>query len=125
MRIRALAAVFFLISSAATATDERETLYGVWGTAAQCARAPIISGGTVLSEPYEISSEWLRHGRIWCRLTWFPTEAREDGFFTGARAQCGEDSVRDYMLGMVVSGENLTLRWDFRLVGPLARCSDS
>ncbi len=111
-----------LAAGAAAAADEREVFYGTWGTARQCDRAPIQPGGTVLAEPFEIDAEWLKHGRIWCRLDWFPIEPRGDGFFTGARAQCGEDSAVDYLLGMELSGDVLTLRWDFHLVGPLARC---
>ena len=106
--------------------DERAMFYGSWGTAKQCSRAPIKPGGTVLSEPFVISSEWLRQGRFWCRLTWGPMERREDGFFTGADAQCGEDSVRGYFLGMALSGDDLTLRWNFPFSnGPLARCPSS
>jgi len=106
--------------------DERKAIYGTWGTAKQCSRAAIAPGGTVLAEPYEIGSRWLRHGQIWCRLSWFPIETREDGLFTGAHAQCGEDAVRGYFLGMKLSGDELTLRWDFPLKnGPLTRCPAS
>lgn len=122
--------VFLIICLAApaavAAADLREALYGTWGTERQCARAPIKPGGTVLAEPFEINGEWLRHGQVWCRLSWFPVEPREDGFFTGAHAQCGEDSVRGYFLRMNLSGEELTLRWDFPLSnGPLTRCPNS
>ncbi|MBI1384760.1 MAG: hypothetical protein GC150_07615 [Rhizobiales bacterium] len=110
------------IAATADAGGDRERFHGAWGTAAQCARAPIKPGGTVLAEPFVVGSEWLRHGEIWCRLTWFPLERREEGWFTGAQAQCGEDAVRDYVLGMTLSGEELTLRWNFPLVGPLTRC---
>lgn len=105
------------------AADERAVLYGTWGTQKQCARAPIKPGGSVPAEPFEISAGWLRQGRIWCRLRWFPIQAREDGFFTGANAQCGEDAVRDYFLRMELSGNDLTLRWNLlQSNGPLARC---
>jgi hypothetical protein len=103
--------------------DDRSVLFGAWGTETQCARAPIKPGGTALAEPYEIGSDWLQHGEIWCRLNWFPIEPRGDGLFTGARAQCGEDSIRDYLLRMTLSGGELTLGWGvFRSTGPLARC---
>ena len=115
-----------LLAFPAQAADEREAFYGTWGTPKQCARETIKPGGTVLAEPFEISSDWLRQGQLWCSLNWYPIETREDGVFSGAFAQCGEDSVRDYALGMKLSGDNLTLRWDFPLSnGPLARCSDS
>ena len=105
---------------------ERADFFGTWGTAQQCARAPIKPGGTVLAEPFEIRPGWLRQGRIWCRLRWFPIESRGDGLFTGANAQCGEDAVRGYFLRMELSGDDLTLRWGLqRSNGPLARCSGS
>lgn len=111
---------------AAAAADERQALYGVWGTADQCAQTPIQPGGTVLANPFEISTRWLKHGSHWCSLKWGPLETRENGLFTGAHAQCGEDSVRGYFIGMSLSGEDLTLRWDFPLSnGPLSRCPAS
>lgn len=118
----------FLIALLAfpAAANEREVFYGVWGTAKQCSRTPVKSGGTVLAEPFEISANWLRQGRLWCRLNWFPMQPREDGLFTGAHAQCGEDSIRGYSLGMELSGDSLALRWDLLLLnGPLARCPGS
>ncbi len=106
------------------AADDRAVFYGTWGTAEQCSRAPIRLGGTVLAEPFVISSDWLKQGRFWCRLSWGPMERRDDGFFTGAHAQCNEDSIRGYFLGMILSGDDLTLRWDFPVSnGPLRRCS--
>ncbi|MEM1420138.1 MAG: hypothetical protein AAF661_03225 [Pseudomonadota bacterium] len=122
MILRASLLLFAILAPPASA-DERELFYGTWGTPAQCARAPIKPGGTVLAEPFEIGEEWLRHGQIWCRLRWFPVEPRASGFFTGANAQCGEDAVRGYFLGMVLEDGDLTLRWDFPLSnGPLSRC---
>ena len=126
MRYAFLIALLAFPAAAADDDDERAVFYGAWGTAAQCARAPIKPGGTVLAEPFEIGSGWLRQGRIWCRLAWFPVQAREDGAFTGANAQCGEDAVRDYLLRLELSGNDLTLRWGLhRSNGPLARCPDS
>lgn len=120
--MRNVLALFFWFLAVTAAADERSAFYGAWGAAEQCARTPILPGGTVMSRPFEIGAEWLRHGEVWCRLTWFPVERRADGLFTGAHAQCGEDAVRDYLLGMTISGDSLTLRWDFQLVGPLSRC---
>ncbi|MEM6934565.1 MAG: hypothetical protein AAF526_13425 [Pseudomonadota bacterium] len=106
--------------------EQRDIFYGPWGTAKQCSRLPVIAGGTVLAEPFVISSDWLKQGSLWCRLDWFPIEPRDDGLFTGAYAQCGEDSVQNYILGMYLSGDELTLRWNVLLSnGPLARCTDS
>ena len=117
------ALLFILIAFPAAAADDRATFYGTWGTAKQCARTPLKPGGTVLAAPFEINSQWLKHGNVWCRLNWFPIQPREDGAFTGARAQCGEDSIRDYFLRMERSGKELTLRWGLLLSnGPLVRC---
>lgn len=106
--------------------DEREVFYGTWGTQQQCARTAIKPGGTVLAAPFEISDEWLRQGTHWCRLNWLPVEPREDGYRARARALCGEDTVRDYALGLELSGDELTLRWGFLLSNTqLARCPAS
>ena len=122
MRLPLLIALIVLLAAPAGA-DDRSALYGTWGTAKQCTRAPVKPGGTVLSEPFVIGPEWLRQGTFWCRLTWGPMEPRENGVFTGAHAQCGEDAARGYFLGMILTGDDLTLRWDFPLSnGPLQRC---
>jgi len=118
--------ILAFIAFPVAAADEREAIYGTWGTEKQCARAPIQAGVDVLAQPFEITPRWLRQGQHWCSLKWGPIEARGDGFFTGAHAQCGEDSVRGYFIGMELSGGELTLRWDFPISnGPLARCPTS
>ncbi len=117
--------LFFFLSVPAIA-DEREVLYGTWGTEKQCARAPVVPGSLVQSEPFAINSQWLKRGVIWCKLTWLPIEKRGDGIFTGANALCGEDTVRNYLLNMTLSGEELTIVWDFpNKYGPLKQCSAS
>ena len=106
--------------------DERSQFYGTWGTEQQCARAPIKQGGTVLAAPFEIDERWLKHGDFWCELKWFPVEPRDRGIFTGAMAQCGEDTVKGYRLRMVLSEGKLMLRWGLEHAnGPLARCESS
>jgi len=119
--------VFITFTTAANATgDLRKNFHGTWGTMKECARAPIKSGGTVLLEPTKIGPRWLKQGKVWCSLDWGPVETRKDGFFTAARAQCGEDSVRSYFLGMKLTGNNLRLRWGFPgLSDLLARCPAS
>ena len=116
---------FFAFSSAPLiAAEQREVFYGTWGSQAQCAQAPIKRGGTVLAQPFEIRANWMRQGQLWCSLKWGPLEVREKGYFTAANAQCGEDSVLAYFLGMELSDNELTLRWDLgRSNGPLRRCS--
>lgn len=77
----------------------------------------------MLSEPFEIGPEWLRQGQLWCMLSWGPVERRENGLFSAAHARCGEDSVRQYLLGVKLEQDELTLRWDFPVKnGPLRRC---
>ncbi len=124
MRSTVVIIALALIATPAVA-GERSVFFGTWGTAKQCAREPIRSGGTVLAEPFVIGANWLKQGQHWCRLRWGPLEVRDDGFFTAAHAQCGEDAVRGYFLGMILLGEDLTLRWDFPVSnGPLQRCPD-
>lgn len=119
-------AILFALLAFPVSADERQAFYGTWGTAKQCAGELIKPGGTVAAEPFEIRDEWLRQGRIWCRLDWFPIESREDGLFTGAYARCGEDAVRDYFLRIKRSGDQLTLHWDLlQSSGPLAQCPGS
>ena len=105
--------------------DERGAFFGTWGTPLQCDRAPIRPGGTMRAAPVRIGPEWLSQGTTWCRLRWFPIEQRDASLFTGAFAHCGEDAPRSYMLGMVLIGEEMSLRWDlFTSNGPLKRCPD-
>ena len=114
---------FFTLLAAPVAADERAVFYGTWGTAEQCSRAPIKPGGSVRAEPFVIDGEWLRQGWFWCSLAWGPMERRANGYFTGAHARCNEDDVRGYFLGLILSGDHLTLRWDFpHSNGPLVRC---
>ena len=125
MRFALLITLPFLFASHAAA-DSRNALYGTWGTTKQCSRLPIKPGGTVLAEPFVIGPDSLKQGQFWCRLSWGPMDTREDGFFTAADARCGEDSARGYYLGMVLVGDELTLRWNFPVSnGPLRRCPGS
>ena len=111
---------------AAAADGKYDRFHGTWGTAKQCAREPLKPGITVLAEPFEIGSQWLRQGMHWCKLTWGPVEPRENGAFTAAYAACGEDAVRNYFISIERTGDHLTLRWDFpHSNGPLSRCPSS
>lgn len=111
------------LSLPASAQSTPPDLIGLWGSEAQCAQAPLLDGGSVLAEPFDIREGWLRHGAVWCRLAWFPAQPRDGGLFASARAQCGEDSVRSYGIGFLLDGDSLTLIWDERLRnGPLSRC---
>jgi len=122
MRLFLVSAILCL-SALPASSDEQEVFYGIWGTDKQCARAAIKDGGTVLAMPFEINESWLKHGEFYCQLTWFPIDTRENGYFSGAFARCGEDAVRDYTLGMILEDGELTLRWGLSLQnGPLLRC---
>ncbi|MEM7059770.1 MAG: hypothetical protein AAF557_19465 [Pseudomonadota bacterium] len=123
--VRMRRALLFALLALPAMADDREIFYGTWGTDQQCARAPMIPDGTIRHEPYVIDRDWLQHRQVWCRLDWFPIQSRQDGAFTGARAQCGEDSVRDYTLRMDLAGDALTVRWNpFWAKGPLRRCGE-
>jgi hypothetical protein len=114
--------VIGLLASPAFAED-RSVFYDTWGDDMQCAGAPLQPGGTVMAAPFELTPGWLVQRGLWCRLTWFPVEAGRDEVRSGAYAQCGEDSVRDYILGMRLEDDRLTLHWDFLTSnGPLRRC---
>lgn len=124
--MRHLFIIFFLIFTTPALADKREALYGTWGTEKQCARAPVVPGSLVQSEPFEINSQWLKRGVIWCKLSWFPVEDRQNGFYTGANAICGEDTIQRYILNMDFSNDELTILWRFsNKYGPLKLCSVS
>ncbi|MEL7462962.1 MAG: hypothetical protein AAFN79_02780 [Pseudomonadota bacterium] len=121
-----IALLLTLLLAAPALADEREPLYGSWGSPVQCAGAPLKPGGTVMAAPFDIGQDWLQQGGLWCRLSWGPLERRETGVFAAARAQCGEDGVNGYFVTMETKGETMTIRWDFlRVNGPLGRCVGS
>ena len=122
LRLMRIALCLALLATSATA-DDRSAFYGSWGTAEQCSGTPIKPGGTVMATPIEIDDTFLRQGQIWCRLSWGSVEQRPAGPATTALAQCGEDNVRIYQIGLGSTGASLTIRWDFPLTnGPLGRC---
>lgn len=115
--------IWLTLIPAALSADERAVLYGTWGDARQCAREPLLPGGTQRAAPFVLSEGWLRHGQTWCSLTWFPAQHRPGGIFVSTRALCGEDSARDFRLDILRRGDTLRLIWDEALVnGPLGRC---
>lgn len=117
--------VIFIFSTPAIA-DKHQALYGIWGSEKQCARAPLKPGSLIQSEPFIINSQWLKRGVIWCKLSWLPIEKRKDGFFTGANALCGEDTLAQYTLSMTLERDELTILWGIaNKKGPLKMCSPS
>ena len=115
---------FAVILTTPAHADKREKLYGTWGTEKQCARAPVVPGSLVESEPFVINSEWVKRGVIWCKLSWFPVEDKQDGFFTGANALCGEDTIQNYILSMTLAKDELTILWGHsNKKGPLKLCT--
>jgi hypothetical protein len=125
MRLTA-AAGLALLAWCATARAETR-FHGVWGTARQCAGDLVQPGGTLRAAPVQITEGWLKQGRTWCALSWFPAQPRAGGLFAGATALCGEDTQRRHTLGLAYGTahgtETLTLVWNDSLVnGPLRRC---
>jgi len=116
--------VLSFVSPQAYAQDI-ESLVGVWGTEAQCSGSLITPKGTKRAEPFDLQSDWLGHGGVWCRLNWWsssPTDA--DGRTAIAQAVCGEDGERDYQLRFNLDGDALTIIWNWQFKnGPLRRCS--
>ena len=117
------ALVICLAGHAEAGEDPKASLLGMWGSKAQCDRSLLLPNGTVHAEPFEIHPGWLRHGNLWCRLSWFPEQSRPNGLFVSTQALCGEDSVRHYRLDFALADGRLTLIWDVSLIsGPLMRC---
>lgn len=91
--------------------DAPDSLLGTWGTGTQCDahRAGDTSSPSLL--PYEITQEWIRQGFIYCYLSWNGHEKGNDAVTAYARAQCGEDNLRDYRLRLRHSAGRLQIRW--------------
>ncbi|MEM7378046.1 MAG: hypothetical protein AAF460_11140 [Pseudomonadota bacterium] len=109
------------LSQAVANPDPHTPFFGTWGTPSHCARLPIQAGGTVLAEPFEVGPDWLRHGTLWCALTWGPVQPLDSGLFSVAHARCGEDAVRAYFLRFNLENDALTLRWGPFLSNPSLR----
>ncbi len=121
--MRYLLAAFLALAALSAEADDRTALYGTWGSPGQCAGDVLVPGGSKRAEPFEIRAGWLRQGDMWCLLSWFPVQPRDDGLFATARARCGEDSVQGYRVDMVLDSDVLTLIWDEGLINDgLARC---
>ena len=120
-----LLSVFFLpaFAQSTSPASELNPLFGVWGSETQCSRALITPKGTKFASPFEISTDWLGHGDVWCRLTWRSTDSTPNGVTAFAHALCGEDTVRDFQIKFNLEGEQLSLVWNiFHKNGPLQRC---
>lgn len=117
----------FLSTSQLQATEhapEQEQLFGKWGNESQCSRSLITPKGTKHFAPFEISTSWLGHGDVWCRLTWISADPNENGMVAFAHGLCGEDVNRDYRIKFNLVGEKLDIIWNtFHKNGPLTRCS--
>ena len=104
-------------------SNDRDALYGQWGTLRQCSAELIVDDGSKKAAPFILSADWLSHGEVWCRLRWQHSDSTVEFTEATARAVCGEDSVRDYHVEMLLANDLLTLIWDRWLVnGPLRRC---
>ena len=111
-----------ILTLPALAADQ-SSLYGIWGTEAQCTKALITPTGTKRAAPFDIGPDWLGHGDIWCRLNWGTVEQTATEIFAVAQAQCGEDAIRDYNIKFRLNESDLTLVWNLLIKnGPLMRC---
>ncbi len=91
-------------------------LLGVWGTAAQC------TAGEPRS-PYRIGRDWIEQGGIYCLVAWQANYPRAGGAETHVFAQCGEDTLREYRMILLLNGETLRIRWSDTFTTPmLSRC---
>ena len=118
-----LASIALVLFIAPAHANDKEPLYGKWGTEAQCAGELITPKGTKRASPFDFQSQWLRNGEVWCRMNWGVVDKTEGGLFTVAQGQCGEDSVRGYNINFRLVGDELTLVWNlWHKVGPLMRC---
>lgn len=103
---------------------DTESLYGKWGTEAQCEGKLIIPEGTKRASSFVIQKDWLGHGDVWCRLNWLSVNATEKSTVAFAQALCGEDSIRDYRVKIQRTGDTLSIAWGIGIGtnGPLMRC---
>lgn len=116
-------AVIALALTVTASIDYQDALYGEWGTETQCARGLITPRGTRRAAPFDIQSEWLQQGDVWCQLIWRKVAPTDGGLFGLAGAVCGEDTARNYDLKFRLNGDELTLVWGlWHKNGPLKRC---
>ena len=112
-----------LLLTIAVHADNKELLYGEWGTDTQCARELINPKGSKHAAPFNIQPDWLEQNDVWCRLSWLSVTENTDGVVALAQAQCGEDSIRDYRITFELIESELNIRWTLSLKnGPLLRC---
>lgn len=91
-------------------------LFGTWGTAAQCAAGDPPS-------PYRIEREWIEQGGIYCYVAWQAHQVLEGRSETHAFAQCGEDTLREYRIFLLLDRGQLRIRWSESYTTPvLSRC---
>ena len=91
-------------------------LLDTWGTAAQCA------GGQSASR-YRIERDWIEQGGIYCLVAWQANYPRASGSEVHALARCGEDTLREYRVALLLDGEALRIRWSDTYTTPaLSRC---
>ncbi len=94
-----------------------EALLGIWGTAAQCANDRAAS-------PFRIEREWIEQNGVYCYVAWQAHHARDARTETQALAQCGEDSLREYRIFLLLEERQLRIRWSDSYTTPaLSRCN--
>lgn len=96
--------------------DPPDFLLGTWGTAVQCASSDPPS-------PYRIEREWIEQGGVYCLVTWQANHARDGRVETQAFARCGEDTLREYQIFLLLDAGRLRIRWSDSYTTPaLSRC---
>ena len=88
-----------------------ESLFGTWGSPAQCAAHRAGEFDNPALYPYEISQDWIRQGLVYCYMRWRNKSDGTYGLQAMAEAQCGEDTIRDYRLVLELREETLRIHW--------------
>jgi len=98
-------------------------LIGTWGTSQQCAEARAGNAEAQRLFPYEVSDDWIRQGPIYCYTDWRQQYRSGQTIEAQAFAQCGEDTLREYRIALILSDKALRIHWSPDFATPaLRRC---
>ena len=107
----ALAQSQFSLQPKPVAIAAPAALTGTWGTDRQCATFAAGGSDNPALMPYQISSDWVKQGFLYCFLSW-RGETRVGGQpLYYAEARCGEDDLRDYRLSFELRDKRLRIYW--------------
>lgn len=115
---------FSLQDQPGAGADAPAQLLATWGTAAQCAARESGSDDNSTGSPFTLTEEWIRQGPIYCYLNWQAHTPVESGSETLAFAQCGEDTLREYRLQLLLVQDRLRIRWSDDYTTPLLQRCD-